>query len=67
MKKPALKRKVTTYTVVTWELDWEGDEPAPDQPAPAARPETPAADELPPEAAEPAGSAPDAEQPHPAE
>lgn len=28
MKRPILKRKVTTYTVVTWELSDDGEEPA---------------------------------------
>jgi hypothetical protein len=28
MKRPTLKRKVSTYTVVTWELAWDED-PAP--------------------------------------
>jgi len=26
MKRPTLKRKVTTYTVVTWELSYDTDE-----------------------------------------
>ena len=32
MKKPALKRKVTTYTIVSWELTWEDDDSPEAQP-----------------------------------
>jgi hypothetical protein len=41
MKRPRLKRTVTTYTVVSWEVVWETSEGQPDAAAPTA--ELPAA------------------------
>lgn len=41
MKRPRLKRTVTTYTVVSWEVVWETSDGQPDPAAPAA--ERPAA------------------------
>jgi hypothetical protein len=37
-KRPRLKRTVTTYTVVSWELDWEGSQSDDGQPDAGAEP-----------------------------